>query len=61
MNSLFFISQKITNFYIFKFGLLAILISNNDMLFSNNTFKDFYTSLGIKQKFTSIEHPQSNG
>ena len=44
-----------------RFGLPAILISDNGKQFNSNSFTKFCTSLGIKQRFTSVEHPQSNG
>ena len=50
-----------TNMLYDRFGLPAILISDNGKQFNNHNFTEFCISLGIKQRFTSVEHPQSNG
>ena len=55
-----FLSYKALLTSISKFSLLVILIFDNGKQFSNNNFMDFCTNLGIKQRFTSIKHPQSN-
>ena len=44
-----------------RFGLPATLISDNGKQFNSQTFTEFCSNLGIKQRFTSVEHPQSNG
>ncbi|GJV95177.1 reverse transcriptase domain-containing protein [Tanacetum coccineum] len=37
------------------------IISDNGKQFRDNPFKDWCETLNIKQKFTSIKHPQTNG
>ena len=49
------------NIFAIKFSLLATLISNNGKQFNNHSFMEFYAKLGIKQRFTLVEHLQSNG
>ncbi|RDY05571.1 Tf2-11, partial [Mucuna pruriens] len=44
-----------------RFGLLAIIVSNNRTQFASKTTAEFCQGLGIKQIFTSVEHPQTNG
>ncbi|RDX96119.1 gag-pol, partial [Mucuna pruriens] len=44
-----------------RFGLLATIVSNNDTQFASKTTVEFCHGLGIKQIFTSVEHPQTNG
>ena len=43
-----------------RYGLLATLISDNGKQFDSHNFTKFCPNLGIKQQFTSIEHPQSS-
>ncbi|XP_016185226.1 uncharacterized protein LOC107626849 [Arachis ipaensis] len=44
-----------------KFGILEVVISDNRTQFADKKFREFLSGLGIKQKFSSVEHPQSNG
>ncbi|RDX78359.1 Tf2-9, partial [Mucuna pruriens] len=43
------------------FGLPAIVVSDNGTQFASKTTAEFCQGLGIKQVFTSVEHPQTNG
>ncbi|RDY04181.1 hypothetical protein CR513_12136, partial [Mucuna pruriens] len=43
------------------FGLPAEIVSNNKIQFASRLTMGFCTQLKIKQQFTSVEHPQSNG
>ena len=40
-----------------RFGIPHTLITDNGKHFNNDKFKTFYSELGIKLKFTSINHP----
>jgi len=40
-----------------RFGVLALVISNNETQFTNQRFQDYLRKIGIKQSFTSVEHP----
>ncbi|XP_025661750.1 uncharacterized protein [Arachis hypogaea] len=44
-----------------RFGIPEVVISDNGMQFTDKKFAEFLTGLGIKQKFSSVEHPQTNG
>ncbi|RDY13735.1 hypothetical protein CR513_01291, partial [Mucuna pruriens] len=44
-----------------RFGLPAIIVSNNGTQFASKTTTEFCQGLGIRQVFTSVEHPQTNG
>ncbi|XP_025703025.1 uncharacterized protein [Arachis hypogaea] len=44
-----------------RFGIPETVISDNGTQFTDKKFTEFLASLGIKQKFSSIEHPQTNG
>ncbi|XP_057739838.1 uncharacterized protein LOC130956919 [Arachis stenosperma] len=44
-----------------RFGIPEAVISNNRTQFTDKKFTEFLTGLGIKQKFSSVEHPQTNG
>ncbi|XP_025664392.1 uncharacterized protein [Arachis hypogaea] len=43
------------------FGIPEVVISDNGTQFTDKKFTEFLTGLGIKQKFSSVEHPQTNG
>ncbi|XP_016195908.1 uncharacterized protein LOC107636953 [Arachis ipaensis] len=43
-----------------QFRILDILISENGTQFANKRFKSFLEGLGIRQHFSSVEHPQAN-
>jgi len=42
-------------------GVSAIVISDNETQFTDQRFQDYLRMIGIKQSFTSVEHPQANG
>ncbi|RDX94533.1 pol, partial [Mucuna pruriens] len=44
-----------------RFGLPAIIVSDNGTQFASKITAEFCHGLGIKQVLTSIEHPQMNG
>ncbi|XP_016168857.1 uncharacterized protein LOC107611447 [Arachis ipaensis] len=44
-----------------RFGIPKVVISDNGTQFTDKKFVEFLTDLGIKQKFSSVEHPQTNG
>ncbi|XP_072064232.1 uncharacterized protein [Arachis hypogaea] len=44
-----------------RFGNSEDVISDNGTQFADKKFAEFLTGLGIKQKFSSVEHPQTNG
>ena len=60
-----FTDQKIRNFVwrsiICRFGIPRALVSDNGKKFDNAKFRDFYAELGIKNYYSSLAHPQSNG
>ena len=43
-----------------RFGIPKMIISDNGQQFDNQGFKDFYSSVGIKNQFSSPGHPQAN-
>ena len=57
--------QKVRNFVwcsiICQFGIPKALVSNNGKKFDNLKFKNFCPELGIKNYYSSLAHPQSNG
>ncbi|XP_025685479.1 uncharacterized protein [Arachis hypogaea] len=44
-----------------RFGILEVVISDNGTQFTDKKFVEFLAGLGIKQKFSSVEHLQTNG
>ena len=56
---------KIQNFMwkniICKFGIPRKIISDNGRQFNSQSFRDFYSGLGIKNQFLSSGHRQVNG
>ena len=56
---------KIRNFVwknvICRFGIPMTIISDNGRQFDNQSFKNFYSNLGIKNQFSFPGHPQANG
>ncbi|GJT00491.1 reverse transcriptase domain-containing protein [Tanacetum coccineum] len=44
-----------------RFRLLGEIISNNGKQFQDNPFKDWCEKLCIRQHFTYVKHPQTNG
>ena len=57
--------QKVRNFVwhsiIYRFGIPRALVSDNGKQFDNPKFRDFCAELGIKNYYSSLPHPQSNG
>ncbi|GJZ23752.1 reverse transcriptase domain-containing protein [Tanacetum coccineum] len=57
--------QKILQFVwrniVCRFGIPGVIISDNGKQFANNPFREWCEELKIKQNFTSVAHPQSNG
>ena len=57
--------QKIRNFVwraiICRFGIPRALVSDNGKQFDNAKFREFCAELGIKNYYSSLAHPQSNG
>nr|GEY82241.1 reverse transcriptase domain-containing protein [Tanacetum cinerariifolium] len=43
-----------------RFGLAGEIISDNENQFRDNPFKDWCEKLCIRQRFTSVKHPQAN-
>ena len=56
---------KVQNFVwkniVCRFGIPRTIISNNGRQFDSHGFKSFCSSLGIKNKYLSLGHPQANG
>ena len=44
-----------------RFGLPYAIVLDNGIQFTDKNFKGFYERLGIKQIFSLVEYPQSNG
>ncbi|XP_016207175.1 uncharacterized protein LOC107647621 [Arachis ipaensis] len=44
-----------------RFSIPSHIVTDNGRQFANNTFKEFLQNLKIKQHFSSVENPQSNG
>ncbi|XP_015947400.1 uncharacterized protein LOC107472389 [Arachis duranensis] len=44
-----------------RFGIPEVVISDNGTQFTDKKFTEFLNGLGIRQKFSSVEHPQTNG
>jgi len=44
-----------------RFGVPALVVSDNGTQFTDQRFQDHLRNIGIKQSFTSVEHPQANG
>ena len=44
-----------------RFGIPWTIVSDNGQQFDSQGFKDFCSSLGIKNQFSSLGHPQANG
>ncbi|XP_020963358.1 uncharacterized protein K02A2.6-like [Arachis ipaensis] len=49
-----------TDYVVTRFSIPEIIISDNGTQFTDKKFAEFLTGLGIKQKFSSVEHPQTN-
>nr|XP_023913452.1 uncharacterized protein LOC112025030 [Quercus suber] len=46
---------------VIRFGIPQMIISDNGRQFDNQGFRLFCSSLGIKNKYSSLGHPQANG
>ena len=46
---------------VYRFRIPRTIISDNGRQFDNHGFKSFCSSLGIKNKYSSLGHPQANG
>ncbi|XP_057452113.1 uncharacterized protein LOC130743916 [Lotus japonicus] len=44
-----------------RFGVPGVLVTDNGTQFTSKGFRDLLDGLHIKQRFTSVEHPQTNG
>ncbi|XP_015938645.1 uncharacterized protein LOC107464228 [Arachis duranensis] len=44
-----------------RFGIPEVVISDNGTQFTDKKFAEFLSGLGIRQRFSSVEHPQTNG
>ncbi|XP_020225282.1 uncharacterized protein LOC109807168 [Cajanus cajan] len=44
-----------------RFGIPHAIITDNGLQFTDQKLNRFIQDLGIKHRFTSVEHPQSNG
>ncbi|XP_072054424.1 uncharacterized protein [Arachis hypogaea] len=47
--------------FVRKFGIPEVVVSDNGTQFVDKRFGEFLAGLGIKQKFSSVEHPETNG
>ena len=48
-------------YIICRFGIPRVLVSDNGKQFDNDSFRDFFSQLGIKNHYSSSDHPQANG
>ena len=46
---------------IYRFRIPLTIILDNERQFDSQAFRDFCLGLGIKNQFSSPEHPQANG
>ena len=44
-----------------RFGIRRVLVSDNGKQFDNDSFQDFCSQLGIRNHYSSLAHPQTNG
>ncbi|XP_057719329.1 uncharacterized protein LOC130933727 [Arachis stenosperma] len=44
-----------------RFGIPEVIISDNGTQFADKKFTEFLNGLGIRQRFSSVEHPRTNG
>lgn len=44
-----------------RFGVPHTLVTDNGLQFTDRKLNEFLAGLGIQHKFTSVEHPQTNG
>ena len=56
---------KVQNFVwkniVCRFGIPRMIISDNGCQFNSHGFRSFCSSLGIKDKYSSLGHPEANG
>ena len=48
-------------YIICRYGIPRVLVSNNGKQFDNDSFRDFCSQLGIRNHYSSLAHPQTNG
>ena len=46
---------------VIRFGVSDSLISNNGLQFDSRAFREFCCDLGIKNRYSTLAYPQSNG
>ena len=44
-----------------RFGVPKSLVSNNGLQFDSRAFRKFFSDLGIKNMYSILAYPQSNG
>ena len=44
-----------------RFGVPESLVSDNGLQFDSKAFRKFYSNLGIKNRYSTLAYPQSNG
>ena len=44
-----------------KFRVPKSLVSDNGLQFDSKAFRKFYSNLGIKNRYSTLAYPQSNG
>ncbi|GKV48818.1 hypothetical protein SLEP1_g55610 [Rubroshorea leprosula] len=58
-------SKRVENFVfssiICRYGIPNEIVADNGTQFNCSSFRDFYSSYGIKLQFISVYHPESNG
>lgn len=58
-------ARKIVNFYwkriVCRFGIPRAIVSNNGVQFTSNQAREFCEEMGIQRRFSSVEHPHTNG
>ena len=56
---------KVRSFFkrevVYRFGIPHVLITDNGKQFNWNKFQNFCAALHIDLRFSSVEHPQTNG
>ncbi|KAK2427943.1 hypothetical protein QL285_026492 [Trifolium repens] len=44
-----------------RFGIPQVVVTDNGTQFTDKKFREFLVAINTKQRFTSVEHPQTNG
>jgi hypothetical protein len=44
-----------------RFGIPQVVVTDNGTQFTDKRFREFLIAINTKQRFTSVEHPQTNG